>query len=165
MYTVVGCPDCRKLWIREAGGKRTTCPSCRSSHAVERLRILFRSDSIDAARDARTQLLAERVDADAADFSSLTSAVSEPLIDDEEQLTAAGIDPDSVAEASTESPRSGDQLERVKAAIEKADPATEEAIIERATASGVPESTVRSHLDRLRSAGELTRESGEYRLL
>ena len=59
MYVVVGCSACHALWIREDDGTTATCPGCRRTHQVSRLRPLFSSDSIDAARDARTQLLAD----------------------------------------------------------------------------------------------------------
>lgn len=60
MYRVVGCPDCRSLWITEPGGDTAQCPSCRQQHAIEALRTLAETETIDAARDARSRLLAER---------------------------------------------------------------------------------------------------------
>lgn len=166
MYVVVGCPACHELWIREAGGERTRCPECRRTHAVDRLEPLFRAESVDAARDARTQLLAERADAeDAASFSELREDATTPVVTEEEHMTTFGIDAAEVAAAGTEETGSRDRQQIVTDAITESEPATADRIVETAAAAGVPSEATEALLERLRRAGDVAVNDGVYRLL
>jgi DNA-binding MarR family transcriptional regulator len=68
-YRVVGCPDCRWLWIldREEDSRRTTCSRCESTWERRRahgdrprLRTLASADDIQVAREQRGRMLADQ---------------------------------------------------------------------------------------------------------
>lgn len=164
MYTVVGCPNCRDLWIRAAGGDRTKCPACGRSHQVDNLQPLFQSDDVDAARDARTRLLADRAEVDdVASFSSLADTVSDDDGDDPAELAALGLDPAEIADAGDQSTERRDRREIVLAAIETVDPATTDRIVATAAADGVPPTATETVLEKLHAQGEIAESGGAYR--
>ena len=49
MYAVVGCSNCRALWVVEDRPETTQCPRCRTSHRFGRLKAFAETDSADAA--------------------------------------------------------------------------------------------------------------------
>ena len=56
MYAVIVCPKCRfhSQIIEQAGAKTTRCQRCGSTLQVRRLRLLYESDSLSKAVEART---------------------------------------------------------------------------------------------------------------
>ena len=151
MYRVVGCSSCHHLWILEPGGEEAACPRCRRRHKVKRLRPLFESESADAAREARSQLLADRagVNGDMAGFT---------------ELEGVGT-PNRPAPLESSGGSQGDLQTRIEQAIEQADPPTRDVIVERAGATGVPAERVDELLARMKRAGAFTEKEGIYRLL
>ena len=98
MYSVVGCRECRALWIVEGRPETTQCPRCRRRHQFSKLRAFAETDDADDAARVRSSMLAERaddgefVDPEAVDVDGVG-------MDDVEYLSASGIDPDAVSAA------------------------------------------------------------------
>ncbi|PSQ00424.1 replication protein H [Halobacteriales archaeon QS_5_70_17] len=138
MYTVVGCPDCGTLKIVDGRPETTRCPRCGRRSSFEKLRAFYRSEDLDAAREARARLLADRSD---------------------DATSAAGERAESGAGGTT------GRRETVLAALRDLDRPTEAEVIERAGESGVPADYVREVIEKLRRRGEVTETDGRYRLL
>lgn len=171
MYEVVGCGDCRAVWIREGAAETSTCPRCGTRHDVDRLRALAATETADAAREARTEILTERSqgdDADVAGYVELEDEVEHAGMSETTFLTASGIDSEAVADAAERATETGarlDRLQRVREAIETVGEPTEAAIVEAAEADDVPPEAARRILERLVQRGEAIRTDGRYRLL
>jgi hypothetical protein len=176
MYTVVGCRDCGALKIVEGRPETTECPRCGRRSAFEKLRALYRSEEIDAAREARARLLAQR--GDAADryeavgsFAETDAAADAAGMDDEEYLDRSGVDVEAVsaagdrADSGQGSTGGGSRRDRVLAALRDLDRPTEAEVVERAGEDGVPADYVRRSLEKLRRRGEVSVNDGRYRLL
>jgi hypothetical protein len=173
MYAVVGCTDCGSLWLLSdpEGTETATCPGCGRRHRTDRLRRLYRSEDREDARQARAAMLADRADASEA-FESLSSVAEMErdvegfaAVTDRDYLQSGGVDPDEVAAVDADDGGSRDRATVVRDAVRAADPATEDAVVERATEDGVPASAARDLLDRLRRRGEVTESDGRLRLL
>ena len=174
MYAVVGCNRCGALWVVEGRPDSTGCPRCETRHRFEKLKKFFEAPSADAAREARSRLLAERggyddqVDA-LEEFATLGETADRSGVSDEEFLRGSGIDVDAVAEAGerAESGQGGSRSRRqvVLDALDELDRPTEGAVVEYATDAGVPEGSVEEALDRLCRHGEVTESGGRYRRL
>lgn len=174
MYTVVGCPDCGTLKIVDGRPETTRCPRCGRRSSFEKLRAFYRSDDLDAAREARARLLADRSDhgeayADLGSFADLEAAADDAGMDDEEYLRRAGVDADATSAAGerAESGAGGTsgRRETVLAALRDLDRPTEAEVIDRAGEAGVPADYVREVIEKLRRRGEVTETDGRYRLL
>jgi len=174
MHAVVGCNRCGALWVVEGRPESTGCPRCEKRHRFEKLRTLAEAESADAAREARSRLLAERsghaeqLDS-LEDFSTLGEAAEDAGVSDEEFLRGAGVDHDAVSAAGERAEsgqgRSRSRREVVLDGIEELDRPTESAVIEYAADAGVPASYVEAALERLRRRGEVTESDGRYRRL
>jgi DNA replicative helicase MCM subunit Mcm2 (Cdc46/Mcm family) len=174
MYAVVGCNRCGALWVVEGRPDSTACPRCETRHRFEKLKRFAETESADAAREARSRLLAERggygeqVDS-LDDFSTLGEAADRSGVSDEEFLRGSGIDTDAVNEAGerAETGQGGSRSRRqvVLDALEELDRPNEPAVIEYATDAGVPEGYAEEALERLRRTGEITESGGRYRRL
>ncbi|MFB6125797.1 MAG: DUF5817 domain-containing protein [Halolamina sp.] len=174
MYAVVGCTDCGTLWLLSdpADSDSAQCPRCGRTHQTDKLRRLHEAEDRAAARQARAALLAEKRDESDAfaavdHVADLERAVDDDgVVDDEEYLADAGLDPDEVAAAGASDAggsRSRDEIVR-DAVAEQSEP--EEAdVVAYATAHGVPESAARDLLARLVRRGDATAAGGTYRLL
>ncbi|MFC6989361.1 DUF5817 domain-containing protein [Haloplanus sp. GCM10025708] len=173
MYAVVGCSDCGALWILAdpTEAKTAQCPRCRTRHETRRLERFYRTEDRDAAREARAAMVAEK-SGDSEAFDALPSVremerrLDDAGVDDDEYLTAAGLDADAVADAGDVggSP-SQSRPELVRAALSEGGARTESEIVAYATERGVPAEAARDVLERLTRRGELTESGGEYRLL
>jgi predicted nucleic acid-binding Zn-ribbon protein len=174
MYAVVGCNRCGALWVVEGRPDSTGCPRCEARHRFERLKKFAETASADAAREARSRLLAERggrgdqLDG-LEDFATLGEAADRAGVSDEEFLRGSGVDADAVAEAGERAGsgrgRSRSRREVVLDAIEDLDRPIESAVVEYATDEGVPRGYVEEALERLRRRGEVTETDGRYRRL
>jgi len=171
MYAVVGCTDCSSLWVIETGNETASCPRCGSRHRTDELRHFAEAEDPDAARDARSAIVANRRDAgDAApSFGDLEAAIDGDAVDDEVRLEAAGIDPEAVAEAG-ERASGGDggspsRREVVLSALEQLDQPTDDEVRAYAEEHGVPGEYVDRALRKLVRAGEVTETGGGYRTL
>ncbi|AFK20288.1 replication protein H [Haloferax mediterranei ATCC 33500] len=179
MYAVVGCTDCANMWLlsdpRES--KTATCPRCGRRHQTKKLRHFFESEDRDAARQARSALLAKKhgdseAFAEVAHVSELDRQVDESGVDDREYLEGSGLDADEVFEAGEKATQgrnsatgSADRLTIVREAIQDGDRPTEEEIVAAASDRGVPEERARDLLDKLRRRGEVSESRGRHRLL
>ncbi|GAB3326265.1 replication protein H [Haloplanus rallus] len=172
MYAVVGCSECRALWLLAdpRSAETATCPRCRRRHRTADLKRLYTAEDRDAAREARASLLAER--ADAADAFEATPAAGEDpgsVVDDREYLDAAGVDPEAV-EAAGERAGAGDTGSRsrpeiVREAVRTLDTPDEGDVVAYAADRGVPADAASDLLDRLVRRGEASESGGTYRLL
>jgi len=177
MYAVVGCNACSNLWlVRDLRSSETAkCSRCGKTHQTAKLKRLFESDDRDAAREARSALLAKkRGDSEAFaavdHVSELEHAVEDAGIDDRTYLEGAGLDADAIDEAAARSIKSGggssqSREEIVREAVAVTDDPTRENIVAYATARGVPADTAQTLLTALTQRGELTESGGRYRLL
>lgn len=172
MYAVVGCDECRALWIVEGRPETTGCPTCGRSRTYTSHRKFVTTDDVDRARRLRAAILAERQGksdafADLVAAGELADSLDEPVVSDEEYLTAAGINPESVGTAgdratggcggSTSAP------DCVREALTTLDAPTRQAITEYAGERGVSTETAGRILDRLVERGEVIQDGGTYR--
>ena len=175
MYAVVGCTDCSAMWLLKDAhtAESATCPRCGRTHQTKKLRHFVEESDREAARQARSALLAKR-DGNSAAFAD-TAPVAEmeqilandsQRVSDDEYLSGVGVDPDSAANAAQSD--DGTQQSRpeiVRSAISSQDTPTEENIISYATDRGVPADAARALLEKLIRQGDLTESGGTYRLL
>ena len=172
MYAVVGCTDCGSLWLVSdpASSETAQCPRCGRRHRTRKLRRFFESDDREAARQARSELLAKRQGASEA-FSNLDSVaemerqVGEAAVNDDEYLEASGIDADAVAAAGRNEERSRSRDQVVRDAIEEQDRPSATEVVDYATGHGVPADAARDLLEELTRRGEASESRGRYRLL
>lgn len=173
VYAVVGCSNCDALWVVEGRPETTGCPRCRSRHRFEALKKFVKTEDENHARDVRSALLAKRrgeEDAFAAvdPFAELEDELDAAGTSDEEYLAASGIDPEAVAEAgerATTGNQSRSRREIVLDALRELDRPDEAAVIEYAAEYGVAADYVRTALEKLERAGEVSRSGDGYRLL
>ncbi|WP_336024671.1 DUF5817 domain-containing protein [Halobellus salinisoli] len=179
MYAVVGCTDCENLWLlKDARAAETaTCPRCGRTHQTKKLRRFVEEESRDAARQARSALLAKQggnseAFAETAHVAELEREIDErgAAVDDDEYLTGSGLDADAVeaagerAEAGT-STGSGSQIDVVRGALRELDAPTEDEVTEYAAERGVSAEKARDLLTKLARRGEVTESGGVYRPL
>lgn len=165
MYAVVGCSACHAIWILSDAGATAQCPRCRRTHDRDRLRTFAETESAEAARDARSRVLAERSDHgdDAAGFSSLVDAADAAGVDDDAYLTAHDID---VSELDREESGTRRSLpDAVRDVVDAMDTATHDRVLDRLDAEGRDRERVATALDRLVEEGELLHVDDVYRRL
>ena len=177
MYAVVGCNACSNLWlVRDLRSSETAkCSRCGKTHQTAKLKRLFESDDRDAAREARSALLAKKrgeSEAFAAveHVSELERAVEDAGIDDRTYLEGAGLDADAIDEAAARSLENGGDTGQpreaiVREAVTTVDDPTREHIIAHAAEHGVPADAAEKLVTALTQRGELTKSEGRYRLL
>ena len=167
MYRVVGCRNCQSLWTVEGRPETTQCPRCRTRHRFERLRSFAETETSAAAARVRSAMLAERSDdGEFVDPSEID--IDAVGMDDGDFLAASGVDSDAVAAAGERSESSGRSRSRkqvVLDGLEELDGPTTADVVEYAAAAGVEEPFVERLLEKLHSAGEITRTDGRYRKL
>lgn len=168
MYSVVGCSECLALWVVEDRPETTQCPRCRKRHQFGKLKQFAETDSSEAAARVRSSMLAERAD-DGEFLDPAEIDIDGVGVDDEEYLTASGLDAEEVAAAGDRAEggdgRSRSRKQVVLDALSELEEPTAEAVIEYATAEGLEESYVERALERLQRAGEVTETAGVYRRL
>lgn len=173
MYAVVGCSDCRALWIVQDTPETTACPRCGTTRAFTDKKKLYTAEDPDAAREARARLVAQRrghdsTYADMPDFAAMEQAASEAGPSDTEYLAGSDIDPTEVAAAGTRAgsnPGSSSRHEVVQNAVRDLEHPTTDAILAYASDRGVPEDAAREILQKLRSKGIVSETDGIYRML
>jgi hypothetical protein len=166
MYSVVGCRECRGLWLVEGRPETTECPRCGRRHRFESLRTFAETETSEAAARIRSSMLAER--ADDGEFVDPEDVDIEGVgVDDVEYLSSAGVDADAVAAAGERSDRgagrSRSRKQVVLDGLADLEEPTETDLKAYATAAGVDESYVETALEKLRRAGDVTRTNGVYR--
>lgn len=168
MYAVVGCGECSALWVVEGHPEATACPSCGKRHTFDALKKFAEHEAGDAAREARTRLLAARSDhaPDELDsFSELESRAERGGMSDEEYLERSGLDAEHATAAGEQTQNSRNRMEVVRDAISDLDRPTESAVVAKAEENGVPAEFTEHALTRLHRRGAVSRSGGRYRLL
>jgi len=61
-YHVIGCPECRWLWVTKPTDRQQTvqCPRCNQQHDTTHVRTLYETDDVAEAHDVRGAFLADR---------------------------------------------------------------------------------------------------------
>lgn len=176
MYAVVGCNECGMLWLLAdpATSDSARCPRCDTTHQTAKLKHLFESADREAAREARSALLAKKQGnsaafADVAHVSELEAEIDTAAVADEEYLEAAGIDTEAVASAGKSDQNStGSHDDIVREAVQEAggeEQPSEAAVVEYAEARGVPARKASKLLEQLCRQGAASNHNGQYRLL
>lgn len=172
MYAVVGCNHCDALWVVEGDPETTACPTCEKRHRFRKLKKFHEAETSEAARDARSRLLAARSGRDVSElgsFSELGHEAARAGVSDEEYLEASGVDTDEVTAAGQRASRgqghSRSRREVVMDALRDLDRPTEAEVRSYAAESGVPADYVEKALTKLTRAGEVSESGGRYRLL
>lgn len=173
MYSVVGCGTCGALKIVEDEPETTGCPRCGKRLQFRKLRKFARTDDVDAARQARAELLADREGygerfATLDSFAEMEDQLDADLIDEVSYLESGGIDPEEVAAAGERAERGSasggaSRKEVVQTALVDLDQPTEEEVVAYADERGVPADYVRKALAKLVRAGEASENRGRYR--
>ena len=168
MYSVVGCRECHALWIVEGRPETTQCPRCGKRHSFKKLRAFAETDTVEAATRVRSSMLADRAD-DGEFVAPDDVRVEDVGMDDDEFLSASGVDTEAVSAAADRSAGNGgssrSRKQIVLDGLTELDEPTEAEVIEYAAESGVSESYVERTLEKLRRSGEVTRTDGAYRRL
>ncbi|MDY6780605.1 MAG: hypothetical protein SV760_08700, partial [Halobacteria archaeon] len=60
MYRVVGCSHCESVKIVEGNSETTTCNRCQKQIDMRSVRVIFQSDSLEEAKEARSLSMAKR---------------------------------------------------------------------------------------------------------
>lgn len=169
MFSVVGCSGCRSLWVVENRPETTRCPRCGTRHRFETLKAFAETDTAESAKEARSRMLQGRSDADAevADFATLEADAMDAGMDDDEFLTASGLDADEVKAAgdASGSQESRSRREVVRDAVAEQDRPTAAEVREYAAEHGIDAEYVDRALEKLRRRGEVSKSGGRYRLL
>ena len=167
MYEVVGCSACHAIWIREGPAATATCPRCQKRHDTDRLRTLAAADDPDIAREARSELLAARNDAEDA-LGYLETAVdpTESRAIEDSVLDAFDIDNEQLEAAnSTGRPSRQSRQARIRSLIETLDHPTETELEAAAQAFGIDPEDTRTVLDALERTAAVIRDGDGYRLV
>ena len=166
MYAVVGCSNCRALWVVEDRPETTLCPRCRTRHRFERLKAFAETDSAEAAARARSERLAARTEA--GEFVPPEDVDADEVgMSGEAFLAASGLDTDEIGAAANRA-GGGDARSRrqvVLDALADLEAPTDEAVRAYAAEHGVEAPYVERALSKLERAGEVTRTDGVYRRL
>ena len=166
MYAVVGCSNCRALWVVEDRPETTQCPRCRTRHPFDGLKRFAETDSAEAAARARSERLAER--AAAGEFVPPADVDADDVgMSEETFLAASGLDTDEVA-AAADRAGVGDSRSRrqvVLDAVEALEAPTDDEVRAYGADHGVEVADVDRALSKLERAGEVTRSDGVYRRL
>jgi hypothetical protein len=176
MYAVVGCNNCRNLWLVSDPDDAETaqCSRCGKRHQLQKLRRFHETDDHEAARQARATLLAQHSDAgdsfaDVDSVAEMESQLDAVGISDEELLAGSGLDPEAVADAAESATEgvagSRSREERIRDGFQEIEDPTVEAVVDYAVEHGVPADAARDHLERLRRHGDITEHGGTLRLL
>lgn len=174
MFAVVGCRDCSALWIVDGQPETTTCPRCTTQHQFGKLRPLATAAEKDAAREARSALLAARQDEAAAfselgSFAELDAEIADAGVSDAEYLEESGLDVAEIAAAGERAIQGGStsrpRREVVQRVIERLDEPTEAEIISEAARQDVAARAARAALEKLVRNGDVTEADGGYRVV
>lgn len=175
MYAVVGCSECRALWVVEGRPETTQCPRCGARRQFSKRKTFARTENAAEAKQARSALLARRQDrseafADLDRFADLEEQAVEVGLDDETFLEASGVDSEEVSAAGERAERGSggggpDRLEVVRSALAELDEPTADDVVAYADNLDVEESFVREALERLVRHGEASESRGVYRLI
>jgi len=175
MYAVVGCSECTHLWLLSDPhtAETATCPRCGRTHRTKQLRRLAEDEDREAARQARSALLAKRngdseAFAGTAHVAEMERELDDSGVDEREYLAESGLDPDAVAAAGDRATaatgsRSRDRI--VRDAIRNHDSPTVEDVEAHAESHGVPGGKAAELLEKLVRRGEVSESNGVYRLI
>lgn len=177
MYAVVGCRDCRALWIVDGRPETTRCPRCGARRKHDSRRTFIETDDEDRAREMRASMLATRQGhgtdfADLDSFAEMETRVDDAGLSDEQFLAASGLDVAAIDDASDRADgsngtvsSSGNRKETVLAALRDLDDPTADDVEAYAVERGVPADYVEEALSKLVRSGDVSEHRGRYRLL
>ena len=174
MYAVVGCSDCRTLWVVEGRPDTTGCPRCGKRHGYDELKRFAETDDADDARQARAALLADREGYgeafdDLDSFAGMDARAEEGAIDETTYLEASGLDPEPIADAGERAERgtetSSSRTTVVTEALAVLDRPTEAQVLDYAADRGVSAEYAERTLAKLTQRGEISETGGRYRRL
>jgi len=168
VYAVVGCSECDALWVVEGRPETTRCRRCSARRQFDSLKKFAETDDEEAAREARSRLLADRSGHEIDDFSTMSERAEDAGLSDEAYLAGSGLDPDEVGAATDRAEggwSSNSRREILDEALRELDAPTEDGLVAYAADRGVPEGYVRDALAKLVRSGAVTESGGEYRLL
>lgn len=163
------------LWVVEGRPETSQCPRCGHTRQYAKRRKFVTTDDEDHAREVRASILANRQGfgdefAELDSFAEMESRVDDAGPTDAEYLEGSGLDADEVAAAGERANESrsggaGSRQDTVREALRELDQPTEADVVDYATDRGVPADYVRSALEKLARAGEVTENRGVYRLV
>lgn len=174
MYAVVGCSECRSLWVAEGRPETSQCPRCGQRRQHAKRRKFVQTDDEDHAREVRSSMLANRQDhgdafAELDSFAEMDRQVEDSGVDDETYLEASGVDSEAVASAGDRADRGvgggTSRKETVLQALRDLDEPTEADVVAYADERGVPADYTRRALEKLVRAGQATESRETYRLV
>lgn len=177
MYAVVGCTDCEHLWLLKdpRAAETATCPQCGRTHRTKKLRRFVEEDDREAARQARSALLAKRggnseAFAETAHVAEMEREIDERGVDDREYIEGSGLDADEIESAGERASEgsggsSASRPEVVREALRTLESPTADDVADYAGERGVPAEAARDLLEKLTRRGEVSESRGTYRLL
>jgi hypothetical protein len=174
MYAVVGCSECDHLWLLSdpRSAETATCPRCGRTHRTEKLRRLAEDKHREAARQARSALLAKRggdseAFAETAHVAEMERGLDDSGVGDREYLAGSGLDPDAVAAAGDHKREtsSRSRIEVVRDALREQETPTAAEVAAYAESHGVPGGAATELLEKLAHSGEVSESNGGYRLI
>ncbi|MFB6252478.1 MAG: DUF5817 domain-containing protein [Halobellus sp.] len=177
MYAVVGCTDCEHLWLLKNArtAETATCPRCGRTHQTKKLRRFVEEEDREAARQARSALLAKQggnseAFAETAHVAEMERDIDDSGVGEREYLEGAGLDADEVAaagERASEGPggSGSTRLDVVRDALRTLERPTADEVADYAEERGVPGEKARTLLEKLARRGEASESRGRYRLL
>lgn len=171
MYAVVGCGECRALWIIEGRAETSQCPRCGTTRGYEKRRKFVTTEDENHARDVRASMLAARAGhsdafAELESFAELEDLLEDAGIDDETYLRESGLDADAVQHVDADGSSTSQSREAViREALRNQQRPTSEDVVEYAHARGVPPEYTERALQKLVASGEVSENQGSYRLL
>ncbi|WP_435184865.1 DUF5817 domain-containing protein [Halobellus sp. EA9] len=177
MYAVVGCTDCEHLWLLKdpRAAETATCPQCGRTHRTKKLRRFVEDEDREAARQARSALLAKRggnseAFAETAHVAEMERDLDKRGVDDREYIEGSGLDADEIDAAGErasagQAGSSPSRPEIVREALRTLESPTADDVADYAAERGVPAEAARDLLEKLTRRGEASESRGTYRLL
>lgn len=171
MYAVVGCRECRALWLVEGRPDTTRCPRCGTRRKFDRLRKLAETDDQVEARRARSALLSARQDDDA---SSTTNQSDQTTGNRQNQGRGpcqppvegtAGSPRVGGTETTAHPPSGSSRVDVIRTALRVLESPDEAAVVSYATDRGIDPDAAADVLRQLVRSGEVTRQENCYRLV
>lgn len=166
-YTVIGCSNCDHLQIVKGAPETTECQRCGTRMTFKKRKQFYRTDSREAAQNARALKLAQR-NGEGERFKELLQAGDLDIEDaravtDAEFLAQQGLDPD----LATDDDGAPSPVEAVERIVDERGRMARQPLIEAAVDEyGLSEAAVEEAVDRLRERGDLIRQAdGTLRFL
>lgn len=176
MFSVIGCSDCESVKIVKGTPETTVCNRCQAQIQVATARVIYESEDLQEAKEARSLALARRNGFDyladeMVDREILNETVTENVAEEELIEEKSEEDPVEIEEAGDiDKPKTAEERDPKKRivmdAIEFLDEPTDDDVVEFAEDRGVEPERAAEIVDRLCMEGEAMRtREGTIRLL